>query len=104
MAGAAVTAVIGVLATISMRSSNPLSIGGTSVFDILDHATALYLMPLGGLFIVLFVGWYMKKTDTMAELTNEGTLRSGIRKAILLVIRYLCPLAIAVIFISQLIK
>lgn len=102
--GAAITAVIGVLATISMRSSNPLAIGGTSVFDLLDHATALYLMPLGGLFIVLFVGWRMKKADTMAELTNDGTLRAGIRKAILLIIRYLCPLAIAVIFISGLLK
>ena len=102
--GAAATAVIGVLATYSVQDANPLHIGGTTVFDLLDHLTALYIMPIGGLLIVLFVGWRMKRADALAELTNEGTLRAGIRKAILFIIRYLCPLAIAVIFISQLIK
>ena len=101
--GAACTAVIGIVATMSFQQSSPLHIGGLKAFDILDLVTSHYIMPLGGLLIVLFVGWRMKRADTLNELTNEGTLRSGIRKAILFIIRYLAPVAIAVIFVSQLI-
>ena len=98
------TAVIGVIATISFRTGSTLLICGRSVFDLLDHVTASYFMPIGGLLIVLFLGWRMKKADALDELTNGGTLRAGIRKAILFFIRYLAPVAIAVIFISQLLK
>lgn len=119
------TAIIGVLATLSFRPGSPLHIGGTTVFDLLDHATAMYLMPIGGLLIVLFVGWRMKRADVMDEMTNgkwkensgkmkEGcttaaprrhfTFHSPLSTLIYLIIRYLAPVAIAIIFISQLLK
>ncbi len=102
--GAAGTAVIGVLATLSFRTGSPLHIAGNTVFDLLDHLTALYFMPLGGLCIVLFVGWKMKRAAVMDELTNGGSLRTGIRRVIYFIIRFVAPVAIAVIFISQLIQ
>ena len=103
-AGAALTAVIGVIATLSFRTGSPLHIGGTIAFDLLDRVTSHYIMPIGGLLIVLFVGWRLKRADTLDELTNGGTLKAGIRQAILFIIRYLCPVAIAVIFVSQLLQ
>lgn len=102
--GAAGTAVVGVLATLSFRTGSPLHIAGNTVFDLLDHLTALYFMPLGGLCIVLFVGWKMKRAAVMDELTNGGSLRTGIRRVIYFIIRFVAPVAIAVIFISQLIQ
>ena len=102
--GALGTAVIGVIATLSFRDGSPIHIGGRSVFDLLDHVTASYFMPIGGLLIVLFVGWKLKKSEALDELTNGGTLKSGLCRAILFIIRYLCPVAIAVIFISQLLR
>ena len=100
--GALATAVVGVVATLSFRTGSPLHIAGNTVFDLLDHVTALYLMPIGGLLIVLFVGWRMKKADVMDELTNGGRLKAGLRRAICFIIRWICPVAIAVIFVSQL--
>lgn len=101
--GALGTAVIGVLATLSFRAGSPLHLGGRSVFDLLDHITAMYFMPLGGLLIVLFVGWRMKRRDSLDELTNGGTLKAGLAKAILFIVKYIAPVAIAVIFVSQLV-
>ena len=101
--GSLVTAVIGVLATLSFRTGSPLHINGKIFFDVLDSTTALYLMPIGGLLIVLYAGWRMKKGDVLDELTNGGALRGGIGKVIYYLIRYMAPVAIAVIFISQLI-
>ena len=102
--GALGTAVIGLLATLSFRDGSSLLVGGKTVFDLLDHLTASYFMPIGGLLIVLFVGWKMKRADVMDELTNGGSLRAGIRRGIYLIISYLAPVAIAVIFVSQLVR
>lgn len=98
------TAVIGVLATLSFRSGSSLLVAGKSLFDLLDHITAQYFMPIGGLLIVLFAGWKMKRADVMDELTNGGTLKAGLRRGIYFIIRYIAPVAIAVIFFSQLLK
>lgn len=100
--GAVGTGIIGVFATLSFREGSGLLVGGRSIFDLLDHVTASYLMPIGGLLIVLFVGWKMKKAEVLDEMTNGGTLKAGIRKAIYFIIRYLAPVAILIIFISQL--
>ena len=88
------------IARVEQKYSNPMS--AQEVFDLLDHMTASYFMPIGGLLIVLFVGWKMKRADVLDEMTNGGTLKAGLCKAILFIIRYLAPVAIAVIFISQL--
>lgn len=97
------TAAIGVVATLSLRPDSPLRLGNTPAFDLLDHLTALYLMPLGGLLIVLFVGWRMGRAEVLDELSNGGTLPLGLRRAIVLVVRYLAPVAIGIIFVSQLV-
>lgn len=102
--GAVGTAFIGVVATLSFRDGSPLNIAGKTVFDLLDHLTASYFMPIGGMFIVLFVGWRLKRAEVLDELTNGGRLSAGLRKAILFMIRYICPVAIAVIFVSQLVR
>ncbi len=104
VAGAVGTGIIGVLATLSFREGSQLYISGRTVFDLLDHLTASYLMPIGGLLIVLFLGWKMKKADVLDEMTNGGTLKAGIRKFIYFIIRYISPIAITIIFISQLIQ
>ena len=41
-------------------------------FDFLDFLTSQLLLPLGGLFIALFVGWCMNKTVVEQELDAEG--------------------------------
>lgn len=101
--GAVGTAVIGVFATLSFREGSPLHINGRTVFDLLDHITASYFMPIGGLLIVLFVGWKMKKADVLDEMTNGGALKAVVCKTIYFIVRYIAPVAILVIFISQLI-
>ncbi|MBP5677690.1 MAG: sodium-dependent transporter [Bacteroidales bacterium] len=100
--GSVGTAVIGLLATISMRYAS-LSIFDKTVFDLLDHVTAMYLMPIGGLLIVLFVGWRMKKNDVNNELSTSSKI-AFLRKIVYFIIRYIAPVAILVIFISQLLK
>ena len=95
---------IGVFASLSLMDNTPFTIGGRTVFDLMDFVSSSILLPLGGLLIVIFVGWHFGKQRFFSEVTNEGKLRSPLRKIIFFIIRYLAPLAIAVVFISGLIK
>ena len=70
----------------------------------MDFVSFNILLPLGGVLIVIFVGWYLGKQKFFEEVTNEGKLKSPLRKIIFFIIRYLAPLAIAVIFISGFIR
>ena len=46
---------------------------GLGFFDLLDFVTAKMMLPLNGLLVCLFVGWYLKKSLSRDELTNGGT-------------------------------
>ena len=98
------TMLIGSFASLSLMSDTPFVIAGKPVFDWMDFVSSNILLPLGGVLIVLFVGWKLGKTHFFDEVTNGGTLKSPLKKIILFIIRYLAPLAIIVIFISGLIK
>ena len=91
---------VGVFASLSLKHGTSLTIAGKSFFDGLDFLSAKILLPVGAFFIVLFVGWIMGKKWFNTELTNDGKLKLSIKQVIFFIIKYLAPLAIALIFIS----
>ncbi len=60
-----------------------------------------YALLIGGFFICLFVGWAWKPRAAIAEMTREGQKFPGLPVWGFL-IRYICPLVIAIIIINQL--
>ena len=102
--GALATFVLGIFASLSLVQGSPFTIAGTTLFDGLDFVSSTILLPLGGLLIVIFVGWRFGKKSFYDELTNEGTIKSPLKKVIFFIVRYLAPLAIIVIFISGFLK
>lgn len=83
-------AILGVLASIS-----------PSFFDLLDNTTAKVMLPLSGFFISLFIGWYLDKKITFAQLTNDGKLPISVRflQSYVFILKYIAPVAIVLIFI-----
>ena len=104
VAACAGTMLLGAFASLSLMSDTPFTIGGRPVFDWMDFVSSNILLPIGGVFIVIFVGWYLGKTKFFEEVTNGGTITSPLKRIIFFIIRYLAPLAITVVFISGLIK
>ncbi len=86
--------VLGVLCCYSMR-----------FFDALDFATAKFMLPLGGMLISLFVGWYLQRRVVEAELTNDGQhpVSRTVLSIYIFILRFVAPLAIFVIFLYELI-
>lgn len=57
-----------------------------------------FALPIGGFFIALFVGWVWPVKNAVAELTAEGA-RFPAMKLWIVLIRYVCPLAILFIIV-----
>ena len=98
------TLFIGSFASLSLMENTPFAIGGRTVFDLMDFVSSNILLPLGGVLIVIFVGWRLGKTKFFEEVTNEGTIKASLKKIIFFIIRYLAPIAITIVFIRGLIN
>lgn len=91
--------VIGLLSLITVLSYNSLAglgLGGKSINDNLDYLTNQILLPLGGLAITVFAGWFISRESTRAELgVPEGLGYAAWRW----LVRWPVPLAIVMIFV-----
>lgn len=71
-----------------------------TIFDLLDYVTANLMMPLGGLFIAIFVGWFMNKQ----AVENQLDISNGFGfKIFMFILRFITPAAVATVFIYNLI-
>jgi len=73
---------------------------GNTFFSMLDFITANFMLPLGGLFIAIFVGWVMRPTLVADEV---GDIRHGIYRCWFVVLRYVSPALLALVFVFTLI-
>jgi NSS family neurotransmitter:Na+ symporter len=69
------------------------------LFDMVDILTANIMLPLGGLAMALFAGWFMARRSTLEELQlGDGVLY----RAWLFAVRFVAPLGVLLIFMSGL--
>ena len=94
--------VLGVMSVLSFSALSDFTIFGFTVFNLMNFTSANILLPLGGLFIVLFVAWFLGRDSAKNELSNDGKVRTGYFSFFMFVIKYLAPLAIAFIFLQGL--
>ena len=71
---------------------------GKTIFDLIDYFTANVMMPLGAIVISLFVGWKLQAEKLKSDL---GFVSEFFFKMWLLLVRFLAPIAIFAIFISN---
>lgn len=93
---------LGILCSLSLGVTKEFTIFGLGMFDLFDFVTAKLMLPLGGLLISIFTGWYLDKQLVWSEITNNGTLKVSTYKLIIFILKYVAPIAISVIFINEL--
>ena len=93
--------VTGILSSLSLGAWDAkfFSLG---FFDLLDFVTAKLMLPLGGLLVCLFVGWYLKRSVSYEELTNYGLQKAPYFPIYMFILRYFAPIAIILIFVNEL--
>ncbi len=97
--GSITITILGIFATLSFGKLSGFLIFKKTIFDLLDFVSSNILLPLGGLFIVLFVGWVMKKDDVLDELSNKRKYGVPYFGTYMFLVRYVVPVAIAFIFL-----
>ena len=94
--------IIGVISSLSLGVMQKYTLFDKGFFDLLDFVTAKIMLPLGGLLVCIFVGWYLKRSVSYEELTNGGKLKAGLFNLYIFLLRYVAPVAIILIFINEL--
>ena len=106
-AGAIITAVllalIGSLAALSSSVLADVSVFGKNFFDLFDYLSSNVLLPLGGLFIALFVGWFWGRENIYLALTNDGTLHNEkLVQVFIVIVKFVTPLLVLVVLLNGL--
>ena len=99
-----ITGALGGLCSLSFGPLADVKVLGRGFFDLFDTIASNVLLTVGGLLVVLFVGWKMPKADVFDELTNGGTKRRNVRlfNFFYFLIRYIAPVGLLVLILSNL--
>lgn len=95
---------LGVFCSLSFGVLSDATWMDMTIFDLFDFVTAKFIMPLGGMFISIFTGWYLDRKLVKDEVTNKGRLRLPFFGLYIFILKYVAPLAIGAIFLNELMK
>jgi NSS family neurotransmitter:Na+ symporter len=87
----------GWLTVLSFNVLGDVTFGRGTVFDNIDHLASNILLPLGGLFIVIFAAWVMRPSSSREELAASGDTAYGLWR---LLARFLAPVAVVLVFLN----
>ena len=93
---------LGIFCSLSLGVTKNITVFGLGMFDLFDFVTAKIMLPLGGLCVSIFTGWYLDKKIVWSEITNNGSLKIPVYKLIIFILKYIAPIAISCIFINEL--
>lgn len=74
---------------------------GLDIFSLLDTVATNIMLPVGAMFMCIYLGWFAPKGFLRSQLTNRGSVRDRFASSVLFIIRWIAPPAIAIILISQ---
>lgn len=97
---AALITILGIFCTLSQGPADKLEIYSDDLFGDLEYAAANVLLPLGGFFIVTFVGWFMGYKNVKGEVSNEGKYKARFLDLFMFLVRFIAPVAIALVFLN----
>ncbi len=93
---------VGIIAALSfgvLSEFKPWFLFFKSPFDFLDFVTAQVMLPLGGLFIAIFVGWLLSKELVSKEMDVDGHVLFDIW---LFVLKFISPVLVIIVFVTTL--
>ncbi|HHW11303.1 MAG TPA: sodium-dependent transporter [Firmicutes bacterium] len=90
-------ALLGVGAALSSSLLSEFKIIGRTLFDTYDFVTSNVLLPVGGIFIALFVGWKWRQ----AAIAENGGATAAIN-AFTVFLRFVAPIAITLVLLQGL--
>lgn len=91
-----------ILCALSQMPGSSIAVGKFDLFDFFDMITSLYMIPIGGFMVVIFVGWIVGRNKVRNEMTTYGRFGTGLFEVIYPLIKFVIPLIMAVLFLNEL--
>lgn len=96
-------AIVGSTAALSNSLLASFKLFGKTMFDLYDFSTSNVLLPVGGLALSIFVGWFWGKPAIQQALSNDGVLHNQkFVRAFIFVIRFVTPVLVLLILLRGL--
>jgi NSS family neurotransmitter:Na+ symporter len=92
-----VTWTLGIGTVLSFNLWSEHKLFGKTFFDLLDYLTANIMLPLGGLFIAVFVAWVMREADVREELAMVNQLGYRLWRFL---VRFVTPVCVVIVFLN----
>ncbi|MCC2596796.1 sodium-dependent transporter [Pusillimonas sp. MFBS29] len=90
-------------AALSHSTLSEFKVAGLTMFDLADYLSSNILLPTGGIFIALFVGWFWGVDRFIQALSNQGQLSNAtVARAIFFLLRYVSPALILLVMLQGL--
>ena len=99
-AGAVIWA-LGVPSALSLGPWKDLTVGGKGILDAVDYLASNIMLPLGGILIVLFVGWSVA-ARAVDEVQSGGAHPFALARVWIFICRFVAPAAVAWVMIQGL--
>ena len=94
---------VGAPAALSNSTMSDFKVFDKTMFDLYDYATSNILLPVGGLFLSLFVGWVWGHDQVQRALSNDGALRNErVIGAFFGVVKFVTPLLVTLVLLDGL--
>ena len=92
--------ITGIPSALSFGVFGDFLIQGKNFFDFADYITSNFGLPIGALFISIFVSYRLKREDVLAELQSGSSISPALFNSWIFLLRYLVPVAILLVFLS----
>ena len=92
---------LGVLCSLSMGVLSSYTLFGLNIFDLMDWISANLFLPIGGMFIALFIGWYFGRKKVQEEVSQGGTLSGALLSIFMFLVKFIAPIAIAIVMLNN---
>lgn len=91
--------VLGSLCALSFNVMGDFKIFGMTLFELFDYVSSNILLPLGGVFFSVIVGWVISKHIVKDEITNHGAIKVRSMGAIMFSLKFVAPASIVLVFL-----
>ncbi|MBR1868906.1 MAG: sodium-dependent transporter [Bacteroidales bacterium] len=92
---------VGVLCSLSFGPLSSFKIGGMGIFDLCDWTASNILLLILAFLTTVFVGHVLSRDEVRDEITNHGTANLCIFPLVYFLIKWVAPLFILLIFITN---
>ena len=94
--------VLSLTCVVSQMPDSVVKVAGGDVLSFLDMFTSNYMMPLGGLAVVIFMAWVLGRKALADELTTGGRYGRKVVGPTLFMLRYVVPVVLVVLMLNLL--